>query len=64
MNASFDPKTNTLTIEGVSINPKSQDVSESGKTYKLGYDRIKVPIEGREATVAVNVFVPVKKAKK
>lgn len=64
MKITFDGKTNSLTIEGVSINPKANEPSGTGKTYSLGYAKDKVMIENREATVAVNVYVPVKKAKK
>lgn len=64
MQAKFDSKTNTISLESISVNPKANELSSSGKTYGLGYEKVKLVIEGREATVAVNVYVPVKKAKK
>lgn len=64
MQAKFDSKTNTISLEGISVNPKANTPSSTGKTYGLGYEKAKIQIEGREATVAVNVYVPVKKAKK
>lgn len=63
MKIEFNAKTNTLTIEGVTVNPKATEPSTSGKTVGLGYERGKVSIEGREATVAINVYVPIKAKK-
>jgi len=57
MNVKFDAKSNTLTIEGFSINPKSTAASSTGKTFILGTDRVKTDIDGREATVSVMAYV-------
>lgn len=63
MKIEFDAKTNNVNIIGISINPKADEPSTSGKTIGIGYERGKVQIEGREATVAVNIYVPVKASK-
>ena len=57
MNAKFDARSNTLTIEGFSVNPKSTKASASGKTFILGIDKVKTDIEGREATISVMAYV-------
>jgi hypothetical protein len=68
MNVKFDPKSNTLEISSLSINPKSNNLSGTGKTYILGNDRAKLTIDGREATVSAIAYVKLdakgKKAKR
>lgn len=64
MQVEFDAKTNTLTITGMSINPKASEPSESGRSIPMGYDRVKINVDGRDTTVAVNVYAAIGGGKK
>ncbi len=57
MRVEFDKKTGEVHIT-MSVNPKSSQLSSTGKTYLLGSDRLKTEIDGVEASVQVNVTRP------
>jgi len=57
MNARFDHKSNAISIDGFSVNPKSTKPSTSKKTFILGTDKVKIDIDGREAVVTVMAYV-------
>jgi hypothetical protein len=63
MQAEIDPKTNTMTLK-FSVNPKSQEISGSGKSYMWASEVAKIDHDGKTIRVQVNVGTPVKPAKK
>lgn len=63
MQVEIDPKSNTMTIK-VSINPKSEETSESGKSFMWASEVHKTEHEGKAVRVQVNVGTPVETKKK
>lgn len=45
----------TFTLKGITLDLTSKDLSSTGKTYKVGYEKIKTA-EG--VTIAVNAYRP------